>query len=587
MKPIFLSIFLFLALFLSAGPLAAQSGSANMARENARANAETQARGELESLLARLCPGRCELVELRAVVSEPRARGDVTPGFEGSTSARFEAQVRRIEATILMDSNLPDNFRTNIPRMAQYRLQYLAPTIDIRPEFLDFPQPQLPPMPDNLPRIAPEPPPRAPQPEPAPEVTAEPPSAPVETAVEEPPARTTPLWQELLPWIALLLTLFILVGLIILLLRRLEDLAKAAQQPRTDSQAEGKKEAAPVKMPDVEALRAELKQSRSVLNRMLRSWINDDPEEVAQLVRFLGTDLLTDLQKDPESKNALESVSAHVGRLHKPLDASEATNIAEKARARHAAQLVVEDSSGDGEWEFLEGLGLSQVTRLLKDTSSRERSYILSRLPRVMRSRYLESLEVQNRRRLLLEASDAESLTRSQARELAGRLRALAEEFADAGRQAQGQAAMIVEMIEAMSLKEQEAVLVDLYRAKPDVANAVLGQICLESTLLHLPQSALSNAIHRLPVESLSTYLQGAEPAITSHILENAPTSKRRALETELSLEIPSTRADFLEARQRFMSTVLATLGRDGVDVTSFNQSALHSAQPQSTPETL
>ncbi len=557
----------------------AQRGAGNMARENARSSAEAQARAEIESVLSRLCPGRCELVELRAVVGQPRSVGEVLPGFEGAAGSRFEVEVQRIEATVLMDSNLPESFQANIPRMLQFRLQYLAPTIEVRPEFLDFPQPQLPPMPTPPPRT-PEPPRQLPELPPVPEPIAEP--TPVEPAPEvvEAQAEEAPLWREILPWIPLILTLLILVALILFLLRQLAAMHDKAAEPRADKDDEGSP-ASPT-MPDAEKLRADLTRSRSVLNRMLRRWIDDDPAEVALLIRLVGPEIIADLRRDPEFRARLAEVSEEVGRHHEPLSVEQANDIAERARSRHAAQLVVDDGGSDTEWDFLESLNLKQVDALLASTTQKERGFVLSRIAPVLRSRYLESLGTDERRRLLLEASSSETLSKSESRELSGRLRQIAEEFIDAGRQAAGQANLLVEMVDAMSLQEQEEVLRDLQKKKPDVAQAVLGQICLESALPLLPEESLANAVHRLPVNTMTDFLRGIDSATADHLLRMAPASRRQALSTELSLDLPSSRADFLEARNRFSSAVLAGLRREGYDITTYNADALRrGAQPR------
>lgn len=576
----------FLMLLLAWTPIAeVWAGAKNTAREEARMTAERQARAEIESLIGRLCPGRCELVELKVSVAEPRALGQVHPGFEGAPGTQFETEVRRIEATILMDSQLPDNFQSNIPRMAQFRLQDLAQTVEVRPEVLEFPQPQLPPMPDPMPRQPRQPPPM-PEPLPQPEPVAEPePQAQADTSADEQHRAETPLWQELLPWIALLLTLLILGGLIILILRRLEDIAEARSEV-SDEHMDNGASTGPVSMPDAETLREDLKRSRSALNRMLRRWVDEDPEEVACLVRLVGPAILADLRRDPELRPALELVSDHVASQDETIEAEQAQAIARKARSRLDAQLVVDDGTGEAEWEFLEGLTLGQITTLLKSASRRERGFVLTRLSPVLRSRYLENLSGGERRELLLEASSAETLSRSQSRELAGRLRQVADEFTDAGRQAAGQADMIIEMLEAMHRSEQEEVLRDLNDNRPDVADAVLSRICLESTLLILPPEVVSNAVHRVPVEVLTTFLQGCDDSVTNSVLDNSPAAKRQAVATELSLDIPTTRADFLDARQTVLTAVVSTLKRDGYDIARFNSQALERPATQDSPTT-
>ncbi|RAL24708.1 hypothetical protein DL240_00420 [Lujinxingia litoralis] len=586
-----------LALLIASPALAQGSAGERAAIEGTRARAESLARAELESMLARLCPGRCELVELRAVVDAPRAVGRVTPGFGNSVAgSSYETRVSRIEATVLLDSKLPQNFRANIARMAQFRLQDIAPTIEIRPEFLDFPEPQLPPMPPMM-REEPRPLPR-PQPMPelpvAEEMPEEAPVAEPAAAPETPASPERPLWQELLPWIALLATLLILSFLIITILRRLEALTERRDSPASEpSTAEGSAtEARQRPMPDVDELRAELKHSRPLLNRMLRVWIGEAPADVALLVRLVGSSILDDVRRDSSLRGPMEAIAREVALRDQPLDADEAHAIAEKARARLTAQQVLDDGSTDAEWEFLEGLGLAHIATLLQSCTRRERAFVLTRLSAVVRSRYLESLETDERRELLLEASEADALSRSQARELAARQRAVAEEFIDAGREAQGQASMVLEMIDALALREQEDILRDLLSRKPAVADAALGQLLLESTALHVPDEPLANALHRLPVETLATFMRGTRRDIADHLLARSPASTRQALATELSLDIPSTRVEFLEARRVFAQTLRTTLERDGFEVAAYNTNALrrgaHARQaPPPEPEVL
>ena len=563
------------------------SANQETAREEVRSLTERQARAELESLIARLCPGRCELVSLNVVVDEARPVGQVTPGFEGPGGGRFEADVRRIEATVLLDSNLPESFRRNLPRMAQFRLQELAPVVEIRPEMLAFPDPQLPPMPDApvepLRPLAPAPPQLPPQPaEPTPEVE---PASQTAPAPQEPARAATPFWQEALPWLALLLTLLILGGLIVVILRRLE--ALAAQQnapmpaPTTDDSTAVDEPLHPV---DIPALRADLQRSRSVLNRTLRRWVLDDPQSLAPLVRMLGPEILTDLRRDPELRPALEEVSAHVAALDGGVDLALANATAERARSRYDAQFVISESTGDADWEFLEGLTLGQISLLLDETSRRERSFVLTRLSPVYRARYLEQLDASQRRQLLLDAGDSQSLSRTESRELAGRLRRAADEFVDAGSEAAGRAAVIVEMIQAMGSAEQDDVVRDLMSNQPDVAQAVLTRICLESTLAELPSEILGDALHRLPLEPLVAFLQDTEATAREHLLAAAPASRRQAIATELSLDIPSTRADFLDARQALSAAVLSTARRNGYDMGRFNIDSLRRTGGATSP---
>lgn len=567
-------------------PVFANTGAERTAVDEAEASTERQARGEIESLIGRLCPGRCELVELQVTADEPSTIGDIRPGFESAAGpSQYDVEIRRIEATVMMDSTLPENFQANLPRMAQFRLQQLAQTVEIRPELLEFPDPQLPPMPEGL-QQPPEPPAEPPPalPEPTDEDAAPTDDAPEDAAApeEERTEATPPLWQQFLPWIALLLTLLILGGLIILILRRLEAMSTADDSRIADAAVDT---GAGDPQPDVDtdALRQKISGSRPALNRMLRRWIQDDPREVAQLVRLIGPDILSDVRRDPQFRPALETVSDHVAELDEGIDASTARALAQKARSRYEAQLVVEDSDTDAEWAFLEGLTLGQISKLLETTSRRETGFVLTRLPPALRSRYLENLQARDRRELMLEASSSETLSRTQSRQLAARLRRVAEEFPDQVRETDGRAQMLMEMLEAMGTDERCDVLADMLEDRPDVARAVLSKTCLEPALLEIPDEAIADAVHRMPVDILTTFLQGTDGAVAERILDVAPGSKRQAVSTELSLEIPVTRADFLEARQTFSTAVVTSLRNNGFDVARYNSAVLQSDTRQSS----
>ena len=80
---------------------------------------EYVAKQRIEQVLTRLCPGRCELIDLKVNVSVPKAVGRVLPGFDTPTAA--EVSVEGIEARVMIDKALPRSFRSNLPQMLTYR----------------------------------------------------------------------------------------------------------------------------------------------------------------------------------------------------------------------------------------------------------------------------------------------------------------------------------------------------------------------------------------------------------------------------------------------------------------------------------
>jgi flagellar motor switch protein FliG len=566
---------------LLAAPVTAQEGvpeglstAERLAAEQMQGQTATQARRTIENLFSRLCPGRCELVELKVTMASPTPVGDVVPGFETVAGQNFESEPESIDVTVLLDAKLPRNFQSNLPRMIRYRLNNLAPTINVRPEVLDFPEPQLEPMPPYMPeppQRSYEPPPPLPEPEPVVEPQPEP-----EPAAEEPEPEPTiwdrlqPFLESLAPWIGPIIMVLILFGLLMALVRRLTE----ANRPAGAAGAGEGDRKAPADL-DVGAARDDLNATRAVRNRVLRRWLTEDPEGVSRLVMLMGPEIMSDLKSDSSLAPDLERVSELVARQRDPLDDEATRQTLSELRARLTSARLVHDEQGLAmDWEFLEGLGVANLRRIVSSCSATEKMYVVSQLPPSLRAGYLDTLDGAERRELVLGTS-ADVLSKQEALALAARLRKAADEVSHIGREADGQAALVLDMLRALKLEEQEQMLREIKGNRPELAQSVLGRFVLETTTLHLPKELLADAVHRSPVETLTAFLRGTRAAVRDHLLSIAPASKREAVMTELSLDIPVTRGEFLEARQRFLDVVAEVVRRDGIDVARANTRVL------------
>jgi len=561
------------------------SADAQRAQERRKQAVEAQAKQTVTSLFRRLCPGRCELVDLEASMGSPETVGSVEPGFGSGAGNAFDVKPESVDMTVLLDSKLPANFRQNLPRMIEYQLNNVAPEVNVRPETMDFPTPQNRPVPptdeaDSTPRQPPRMPPRRPRPEPTDdteedesEEADDPKQQATKTKQAEPEPEMT--WgeflRELAPWIGPTLMMAVLFLLALPLLRRLSDVTEqtAARLPDDDSAGRGDGG------PDVDMLRQDLTRSRSIKNRVLRRWLAEDPEGVAQLVRLVGPGILDDLKTDDALDDEIEEVSERIAQQRSEMSDDEIERVANEARARLDSARVVHSEQGlAADWEFLEGLSVSVLRRVLQTCDTRETLHVIGHLPASLRASYLDSLDRGQRRELFMAGSERD-MSREESIELAGRLRRKAEEFAHVGREAGGQAELIVEMLESLDANEQRNALSELQQGRPNVAEAVLDRVCLEATCLQLPGNVMADAMYRTPVDTLATFLRGTEPEIRERFLEVAPGDKRQDLQTELSLDVPVGTAEYLESRQDVLSTVRESARREGIDLVDANRSAL------------
>ena len=546
------------------------------AMEREAAVAERQAQQEIESLFTRLCPGRCELIDVRAIVGEPRSVGEVTPGFEGEgATGSYTVELQRLEVQYMIDSTLPKPFMSNMPRMLSFRLQRITPDVRVTPIPLEFPRPQAPLMPEE---------PEEPDMGPPPQVEEEPDMAPEPAKVEEPEPVEEPaveeekswlreLWTTMLPYLPYIVLILVVFGIVAYLLNWFREYQRMKFGAGVVA---GSGDEANKGMPDVDELRRELKQSRGVQNEVMRKWIAEDPEAVAALIRMVGPDILDDLKRDVSLKAAITEVSAQAARQSEPLSPEQARRVAQEARARITAARVVQ--TGDdlqGDWEFVEGLSVPALQRIMGNLPARERSYALGKLPSGLRASYMEQMTPQERRELFVGAGSESALSREEAIELASKLREASSEVAHLGSEGSGQAEIILDMLRAVDVGEQEDTLRELRRRRPEVASAVLSNVLLESAIPHAPTNALADAMYRTPIEELTQFMRGTREDVRSRMLEHAPSNVRGAILQELELDIPSNRGEFIDARTAFTATLATQLRREGEDLVALNVRAL------------
>lgn len=572
-------LFLAAAILLTSLPAFGQSQARERQAVAERKGAiEMQARQSIDGLFNRLCPGRCELVELNVQMGEPENVGEVAPGFESLSAGAYDVEAKAVSATVLLDSKLPSNFRTNIPRMIEYQLRGLAPQIEVRPETLDFPEPQLQPMPPPMvdpPRPAPEPrpapqmqpPPEQPEASPGPEEPSEEPVVEEEAGFFE---SLGPLFEAIAPWIGPILMVLLLFVMVMVLLNRMRDLNPAAANG-ADGASQNKRD----RPADVDGLSETLHSSRAVRNHVLRSWIDDSPESVAKVVSLVGPEILNDLKADPKLRGKLETVSTYVAEQRTPLDDEATRTLVNEANARiNAARVTLDDAGMALDWEFLEGLNVNALRSIMQSCTTAEKVFVVSQLPTALRSSYLEGIDSRERRELFLGTTD-QTLSKQEAQALATRLRKAAEESVHIGAEADGQAALVIDMLETLPLIDQEEVLRELKSTRPDVSGVVLDRICLETTTMHVPGELLADALHRTSVDTLSAFLRGTRQDVRNHLVKVAPASKRAAIVAELELDIAVGKSEFIDARADFLGTLRDVLRRDGQDLGRANLRAV------------
>ncbi len=606
-KSLILAAALLLGSFVS-GTAHAQQAPSNAARstygmhetaavDQEQARVQTQAEQAIQTLFSRLCPGRCELVGVDVQMNDAKPAAGATPGFDSVGPQAFDVSAKSVTASVLVDSKLPSNFKSNLPRMIEYQLHGLASKVDVHQELLDFPTPQNEPMPPARPeprRARRAQPPQPPMPQAnkdAADKDASPkPAKPAPTKPEPTDwwKKISPIVGAALPWVGLMLVLLLLFALGMVFMQRAAELFIDRASRRDDTAVD--EAARPGERADVDALRAELNQSRSLRNQVMRQWVDEDPARVAQLVQLVGPEVLDDLKSDPQLRPQLQAVSQEVAATSEPIEPDEAARLARQARARlNAARLVHQDAALASDWAFLEGLSAGRLRRILRHCTPSEKLYVVGKLPGPLRASYLEGLGADQRREFFSSGS-LDALDRSQAQALAARLRQAAEDAAHVGGEVEVRATLMRDMLQAQHLDEQLQSVREMTSYRPEVADALLSMTCLEATATVVPGDVRAEVLHQLPVATLTTFLAGTQPNVKRALLDAAPGEKRRALETELSLDLRTGDREFFEARRVVTDRLEEAIRRGGYDLAAANQQALrlhatNDATPTSAPE--
>ena len=555
----------------------------------------------IEEVLTRLCPGRCELIDLKVNVTTPKTVGRVLPGFDTPTAS--EVEVEGIQARIMIDSKLPRTFRSNLPQMLTYRLSDLSSKILITPIQLKFPSPQLAPTPPPLPEIPERSRPR-PQAEPPPQLAPLPPPEPV---VEEPVVEEETLIKQgeeinlaelLLPWVPLGVILLFVSVLTLFVLRQLrrfqealegktikptEEREFAAMNPFEQRTQRGANAAYPnsreeeqASMPDLTEMLHSLKSSRSIQNKVLRRWLEDDTQEVGLLVSLLGAEIMNDLKQDRSLKANLESLSHHIASLRTPVSSTQAWQLSYALRSRlNAAQILHDERALGATWEFMHGLSLSTLKQLFDPLNAAEQSHYIGQLPMELRSVFLGQITTDQRQSLMLFAGADAGLNRAQSLDLAHRLKRRSEELSPMSDEMNAQATLIIDMLNALPFAHQLESLLPLESQRPQVAHAVLRQLCLEEVISFTPNEILMEALLRTPFEVAINTMRGLSEPLAQMLLAATPPHRSMAYAEELEVPVSVRQSDFLSGRASFLQGLSSALKREGIDLLDLNLKVL------------
>lgn len=532
------------ALLLSHTALASPTASQALRQES-----ENRAREELGDLLRALCPEQCVLLSLQAKVEEEQV-GEVAPGFEAVSPGASVPVLRGLDASVLVDAQLPSSFRVRLKTLAAERLKSLGVTAKVSIESVPFP-------PRNAPHLqAPERPTAPPPPTPAPETTPEsPPPASEPSAPDEALHDQLLAAAPLLAVVALLaLTLLLLGGMLVLAVRRQPSPADyflpepPAQAPPAATSSVSDAGNQHFAADRLRRLERQLVEDRSLRARVVREALaRGEVAAVAGWVRVLGEFLLEDLRGDASMAGPLAALAQE---LVKPAQQDDGASMAELQGRVIATRLSRAPETAEESFDFLEGVTADRFIGAVKGLSPRALEVAVRFAPPHLRSAALAALPFATREQLALAWAKEPQVSVGYAQSVAEELKARIGSTAGSDGQAH---ALLGELLDSLDRTAQDGLLEKL-RAE---GNANLAaSLASESMLLTVPADALASALLAVPPDVLLGYARQAEPDLRERVLAGCPPRVRRELEEELALAAPSARSEFFDARRILLARV-------------------------------
>jgi hypothetical protein len=554
-----LSRHLFILLCTLAGASAARA-AATTPQARLRAETEERSRAEVGDLLRTLCPEQCVLVAVEARVEEEALAG-APPGFETLSGGAALPTVRSVSARVLVDSQLPNVFRTRLKDLVAQRLKTVGPQPAVEVETVAFPPRNAP----HLEAAAREPkpqPPAAMPPTPEPEAKAVP---PVSQRAEEKLLEAAPL----LAVAALLaLTVLVLGVLLVVATRRAASPPPGLEYgPEPLPALEPTPLAAPtpaVEYPAVRARRLErsLREERSVRNAVLREALaRGESRQVALWTRELGEFLLEDLRGDPSLAPALASLAAELGRVPSADAGTRATALYDLEGRAIASRLAQADGSVEQSFAFLEGVRPERFAAACQGLSSGSREVALRFAPPTLRAVAIQALTSAQRRELALGLARQPEVSTRYAQAVADELRTQLSETSGGASQLER---VLGEVLDTLSMADQDRLI---ERLRQEGSDRLAASLMPESALAGTPVEVLGAALLRLPSAQVVSYLQGADGSLREQLLAACPSSLRNELQEELGMRGSGRPEEFTGARRELLTCVKDEMLRRGLSL--------------------
>ena len=203
---------------------------------------------------------------------------------------------------------------------------------------------------------------------------------------------------------------------------------------------------------------------------------------------------------------------------------------------------------------FLKSAPMQSLADLLKDEHPQTAAVVMGQLTNEQAAELLSLLPERSRNEAL-KRSGSISAVRQEIMDEIGAV--LAEELAAAGRQGAGAAAeRLADIISLSSKAEADAMIADLQKSAPELAQEVLKRLVTFEKLLEMPDAAVQKVLRKLDQRTLATALAGAPQNISEKIYKNMTEEASKAMMEDIETMGQVSPKAVEEARRKVVKAI-------------------------------
>lgn len=339
----------------------------------------------------------------------------------------------------------------------------------------------------------------------------------------------------------------------------------------TDTKALGKRY-------EIDALTDELvkiyaehpKVAKMVFSRVLTE---EGVDVTAQYVHIFGESVVIDLLRDPSLQQDLSELLEFYARNTIEITDDERLDLLRRIHNRTvAAKMIVFGKRSSNQFDFLVEMDALQILELIRNESLTIKAIVMTQVDTQKRQKIFTQLDESTRMKLLTELSRIDYLPKDYIFNAAAALKRKRSDNPRLNTEALPGSDVLVGLLEKTSLDSQRSVIQQLESANPDNARQVKNKLVSVDSLPYLRDSHLLEVVLGLKHDELLQFLKGAPDHIRKTVFSKSPRELVAELEEQLGSISLISREAYANIERKLLNRIKMMANEGTVNLIEVNE---------------